>query len=237
VIDGSTDSTQAALETISDERMRILTRAPPSGRPAIARNAGIAQARGELLAFLDDDDHWYPNKLAAQVAYLDAHPDCALVSSRCRWVGEEERIWPDQRLTGFTYNKLIESNMIACSMVLTRASAVREAGGFDTSPRLRLGEDWDLWLRIAQRHPFAVLQAVHGDYAVHQQGMSRDRVRQLCGLITVLSRLAEREPGSRRSVEGRVRHHRRQLARELVSRLRLADAARVLTGHDERLVF
>ena len=69
VDDGSTDDTLAVLEQFAD---RITLIRKPNGGPASARNAGLRQARGELLAFLDGDDLWLPDKLAAQVERDDS---------------------------------------------------------------------------------------------------------------------------------------------------------------------
>ncbi len=233
VDDGSSDDTGARLGVVADERLQVLRREVASGRPGVARNVGIAVAKGELLAFLDDDDLWYPEKLAEQVAHLDAHPDCALVSSRCRWTGAEERVWPDEPVSDYGHDELIRANVIACSMVLVRADIVRRLEGFAVSERLRLGEDWDLWLRITQHHGFRVLPAIHGEYAVHTHGISRHRARDLWGRIAVLSRLAEREPGRAEGLERRIRKLRRELGRELLRQRRFAAALRVLLRRDE----
>jgi glycosyltransferase involved in cell wall biosynthesis len=72
VNDGSIDATAAWLHT-QCSRIRVLTMERPGGA-AHARNRGLEVARGEIIAFLDDDDVWHPAYLEAQVAHLDAHP-------------------------------------------------------------------------------------------------------------------------------------------------------------------
>ena len=75
VDDGSTDATPAVLSGYGEKIVAL--RRPPSGRSA-ARNAGIAAARGEWIAFLDSDDAWLPGKLARQLAFHEAHPEIAM---------------------------------------------------------------------------------------------------------------------------------------------------------------
>jgi glycosyltransferase involved in cell wall biosynthesis len=86
VDDASSDETPAVVEAAaaSDERVRPLRLGHPSGAPA-ARNAGIRASRGELIAFLDDDDEWLPDKSRVQIDFLRANPDVVgVVSSRNR---------------------------------------------------------------------------------------------------------------------------------------------------------
>src|SRR4051812_6975653 len=78
VDDGSTDSTPQILSTFSRE-IRVFRQS--NGGAPVARNAAIAQARGKYLAFLDADDLWLPQKLSAQITYLEAHPDVGMVYS------------------------------------------------------------------------------------------------------------------------------------------------------------
>ncbi|MBM6547006.1 glycosyltransferase family 2 protein [Janibacter sp. YIM B02568] len=96
---------QPALVLGDDERVRVILNAGPHG-PAGARNCGVAAARGELVAFLDDDDRWLPGKLAAQLAQLAAadDPGCVVVGTRARvlartgtWLTPEEL--PDPSLS------------------------------------------------------------------------------------------------------------------------------------------
>src|SRR5262249_47447444 len=84
VVDGPHAETEAALAPIEDERLRICVRSENGGQPA-AINTGVAIARGEWIALLDDDDHWFPSKLERQLRAAEAsayrHP---IVS--CRFI-------------------------------------------------------------------------------------------------------------------------------------------------------
>jgi Glycosyltransferases, probably involved in cell wall biogenesis len=90
VDDGSTDDTAAVVGRVTDARVRLL-RTAHRGVSA-ARNAGLEEARGELIAFLDADDIWEPTKLERQVALMDAEPDVALVFTDLRRYSADGRV-------------------------------------------------------------------------------------------------------------------------------------------------
>src|SRR5918993_2695584 len=87
VDDGSRDERQL-LEALAPWRDRIVYVRQENGGPAKARNTGIARARGELIAFLDADDEWLPEKLSRQVAFFERHPETGLLHAGM--VGERE---------------------------------------------------------------------------------------------------------------------------------------------------
>src|SRR5205807_10101088 len=92
VDDGSEDGTPALLEQMSatEPRLRVIRHERATERSA-ARNDAIRSAGGELLAFLDDDDRWYPDKLRAQVDYLDSHRGVGVVTCRFEIFDERTR--------------------------------------------------------------------------------------------------------------------------------------------------
>ncbi|RYG26125.1 MAG: glycosyltransferase family 2 protein, partial [Burkholderiales bacterium] len=128
---------------------------------AKARNTGIQAARGDWIAFVDADDLWLPGKLAAQFAAMAQYPDCLM--SYTAW-----QIWPSveaepspqwlrdlqthagelhrwQGATGWLYPELLLDCVVWTSTVLVHRQVLDQTGPFDTS--LRIGEDYDLWLR------------------------------------------------------------------------------------------
>jgi glycosyltransferase involved in cell wall biosynthesis len=91
VNDGSSDDTLQRLEHFASEsRLRIVDQ--PNAGVGAARNRGIAEARAQYVALLDHDDLWAPDKLAVQVAYMDAHPEC--VSSCVPWANSDQPARP-----------------------------------------------------------------------------------------------------------------------------------------------
>jgi len=151
--DGSTDDTAAVVASSGDSRVRYL----PGVRVerAAARNRGIAAARGELVAFLDADDAWRPDKLARQVAALAAAPDAAGCYSVARFVDPAGRVLPlvkpTQVPSGRLFPRLVRGNFIILASMIVRRRCLDAVGGFDATLPVYGCEDWDLWLRLARR--------------------------------------------------------------------------------------
>lgn len=148
VDDGSGGETAAMMAAFSDPRVQYIYQ-ENAGRSA-ARNRGMAAARGEFIALLDDDDLYLPHKLAVQVAFLDSHPDTGLV------VGGAQVIAPDGKITGLWKawqdqpQLALPACLYACpftpAMVLFRRRLDALDVWFDreTEP----AEDKDFWLRL-----------------------------------------------------------------------------------------
>jgi glycosyltransferase involved in cell wall biosynthesis len=157
VDDGSTDSTWEALSGLDFPRLRLLRLGRNRGQTA-ALNAGIALARGEFVARHDTADESTPERLAKQVAYLEANPDLALVGSQVDWVDAR-----GGTVHHFDYpteheairERLRTKNSFAHGSVMVRREALAEVGGYREP--FRLAQDYDLWLRIAEKRQVANL--------------------------------------------------------------------------------
>jgi len=148
VDDGSTDGTRSWLS--SQEGIRVVE-SDGSGAAA-ARNRGVEQARGELIAFLDDDDVWQPGYLEAQVAQLDAHPGAALSYADHLEIQSDGRASrPDVEAILDYPSELVrllaESFIHTLSVVVCRRRAFDDWGRFDES--LTIVHDLDWYGRIA----------------------------------------------------------------------------------------
>lgn len=181
VDDGSSDDTVARAGAVArmDDRVQVVSLERNSGCPAVARNAVLARARGELVAFLDADDLWTPRKLSEQVAALSARSDLAFVYSMLVAFGAvkplqvEYGVKPLPFRAAVTREALVRENTIGCSSVLARLAAVRAVGGFDEDPGLAAVEDYDLWLRLGGHGGIGFLPRVHGYYRIHPSSLSR----------------------------------------------------------------
>jgi glycosyltransferase involved in cell wall biosynthesis len=155
--DGSTDGTAALLTTISDPRVRRTRHAENVGLMR-SLNHGLALARGELIARHDADDVSEPDRLARQVAFLDANPSVALVGAWYRKIDESGASLGERTLP-VGHDQIRWALHFYCpfvhSAVVFRTSAVRDAGGYDEA--LTFAEDYDLWSRLATVHRVANL--------------------------------------------------------------------------------
>ncbi len=153
VDDGSDDreELEAVLATWGDA-VHCVRQA--NGGPAKARNTAIAHATGELIAFLDADDEWLPEKLQRQVAYFEQYPQTGLLhtgvvgqANREKTAAPPRRAFCDLFHTAFFINTLT---------VMIPRHVLERTGGFDERREVHI-EDWDLWLRIAAEHPLGYL--------------------------------------------------------------------------------
>jgi glycosyltransferase involved in cell wall biosynthesis len=160
VDDGSTDSTAELVKKYSDSRIRLLSQPSNMGVSA-ARNRGLREARGELVAFIDSDDEWLSRKLEEQVSFFrEAENDVGLVYCGSWTTGDpggERRDVP--RWEGELGEILTLSNPIhATSGVMVRRNVVKEVGFFDEEiPAI---EDFDYWTRIARRYRVGSMEEV-----------------------------------------------------------------------------
>ena len=171
VDDGSTDHTQESVATLSHPKVRSLRHEVSRGQSA-AINTGIDRARGEYVAFLDDDDEWLPSKLAMQVAALDAADEnVALAYGWYDYVDDRNgdvRRGPRRLISGDVYVELLALNMpTPTSTYLVRTHVARELR-FDTD--LSMANDLDFFTRLSRRWRIAAVPEVvmlmhehHGD--------------------------------------------------------------------------
>ena len=173
VDDGSTDDTAERLREIRDPRLRVLRNGRNLGLAA-SLNRGIAEARGELVARQDVDDRSAPHRLARQVAFMDAHPDVALVGCWYTEIDADGAPLAAHRLPTEHADILWALHLYSPfvhSAVLWRRVPVRDAvGGYDE--RLAYSMDFDLWRRIADRFPVANLPEPLLDLRVHDTSMT-----------------------------------------------------------------
>ena len=174
--DGSRDDTAARVEAIGDARLRVVRR--DNGGVARARNRGVAEARGALVAFLDSDDSWRPDKLARQVAALGAAPArvglCA-TGAEIRAPRGAPEIRP-AGARGDVFEALLLRNLVHAptSCLLVRREVLDAVGGFD--PSLPAIEDWEWLQRAARLFDLEAVDAPLTIYADHDRdGPRRSR--------------------------------------------------------------
>ena len=172
VDEASTDDTATMLATIADDRIRVIRHGTPCG-VAAARNRGSADARGEWLAFVDDDDLWAPDKLVLQLETAQAlgrhwaYTGCVTIGDRGQILAGGPPLGPEQAVVALLrYNAIPGGG----SNVVVRRTTWQEAGPFDT--RLRNTEDWEMWIRLAKRGLPACVSRPLVAYRVHTSNSS-----------------------------------------------------------------
>jgi len=187
VNDGSPDDTRDVLSPLA-ESGRIIYIEKENGGQASARNRGLAEAQGEYLAFLDDDDLWPADKLQWQADVLDADPECVLVHGDAQFFSEREgantpsdrqygkRVPEGGAPSGKVWQQLISENYIQSpGQVLVRATAAKNIGGFDTN--IWGTEDYDFHLCLARKGTFRYIPRIALLYRFHAVSTTRNTIR------------------------------------------------------------
>jgi glycosyltransferase involved in cell wall biosynthesis len=170
VDDASADDTAEATARLAEDPRVVVVRNERSLGPSGARNAGIARARGDFLAFVDDDDAVLPGALARLVGVLEADPGLGAVTPWYRVVHETTgRTVEFRGPVGYGAEQLLWFNFVGIPFVVLKRGAFADDIRFD--PALPVSEDWDVWLRCAQERPFAVVP--ESLYSYHQHGGAR----------------------------------------------------------------
>jgi glycosyltransferase involved in cell wall biosynthesis len=197
VDDGSTDTTVEAAETAAagDDRIRVV-RSDHQGLPAVARNRGIALTSAPVVAFLDADDVWHPTKLERQLDALGRWPEVGLVHAAAERLVDGQTLEPHP----VESEDLLFQNFIVCSSVVLRRELLDVHGVFDTDPRLRGTEDYDLWLRLEPHTELAFIDEPLLAYRVHGEQLSEARATIDAGLELALRRARSSYPGRERTI-------------------------------------
>ncbi len=199
VDDGSTDGTADALQPfLADQRFRYERQ--QSGGPHRARNRALDLAQGELFAFLDADDYWYPQKLELQVPLFEKRGGPGVVYSNRQWVDAKgqpltttpvfRRIRADRPV-----EKLILANGIPMSTAIANRQCFEVTGRFDES--LPCASDWDFWLRASMHCWFDYVEqplAAHRKWGAQQ--LTANSMAQAETGILIQRKFLEQHAGS-----------------------------------------
>jgi len=190
VDDGSTDKTEKAVARFND-RIKYIAHPANLGVSA-ARNTGIKNSRTPFIAFLDSDDHWLPEKLEVQMLFFETNTNALACQTEEIWIRNGRRVNPRKKHlkpSGDIFTPSLKLCLVSPSAVMLRRSVLDEVGLFDES--LPACEDYDLWLRIACRHPVYLIdesliikEGGHADQlSARYKGMDRFRIESLEKLI------------------------------------------------------
>jgi hypothetical protein len=151
VNDGSTDNLEEVVNSFKDPRIRLLSQENKGVSAAL--NKGLAAAHGQYIARFDADDICYPERLAVQLAFLEANPDHVLVGSDVDYITEEGAFIYRHHCFAYKDHEIQDKLYFYCpfihSSVMYRKAAVLEAGGYD--PLAHSFEDYLLWVHLLKK--------------------------------------------------------------------------------------
>jgi len=199
--DGSRDLTDAIVRRHLAEGRTIVYHPQANAGLGASRNKAIELSRGKYIALIDHDDVWAPEKLAQQVTQMEAderiglsYTDADVVDAQGKTL---RRYMPRELLAeGAVLPQLFLGDFIACSTVLIRRDAVSRVGVFDVN--LRIAEEYDLFLRLAQHYEFGLIDEPLMQLRVHGGNASWDYVRTRREVEPLLRRTLAESPDLRR---------------------------------------
>ena len=184
----STDDTINIVESFGEKRFRLIN-FRNNGVIAASRNEGIRQSNGSVIAFLDSDDLWYPNKLEHCMPAFDTHPD--VVCHGENWISNgpnSRKVFYGPQKNAQYARLLYRGNCVSTSATLVRKDLLIEVGGFSIDPGYITAEDYDLWLQLAQRKSrFTFIPEILGEFSQHQLGASSSVERHLRSELAVIT--------------------------------------------------
>jgi glycosyltransferase involved in cell wall biosynthesis len=190
VDDGSTDGTCDIIKRFGPP-VKVISQTHAGAY--VARNRALRYARGELIAFIDSDDAWLPDKLELQVPLM-CRPEVGLVFGDAIHLTAPEDGAPQTGLTSFriappkrgrAVAAFASCNFVPTCTVLVRRSCLEEIGGF--SEANQVSADYLAWFRIALRHDLDFVDRPLIEYTVHADGLSFDLGRSLAARIDLFS--------------------------------------------------
>ena len=183
----SDDNTVDVVKSYSDTRIKLVNCLSGQGSIAAARNFGLTFARATIIAFLDSDDFWYPEKLSACLSKLSRGYD--LVCHAEIWAGPGDR----RRVARYgpevcaSYkNLLFEGNCISTSAVVMLRECLDRVGIFNERMDFNTAEDYDLWLRMSRDGVrIGFVNEVLGEYLIHESNSSKNNLRNMIAVRAV----------------------------------------------------
>lgn len=176
VDDGSSDQTAKVVEEyLKKHDLRGQCIRQQNKKIAGARNTGMRAATGELIALLDHDDSWYPEKLEAVNIAFKKHPEAVLVGHRMNVTKDGRVLYTALKgpSTGRMYEHLLfKGGSVTPSGAVVRRDKAMDIGGFRENPEFNTVEDYDFWMRLSQVGLFHFIDQVLAEYSMVENSAS-----------------------------------------------------------------
>lgn len=189
VDDASTDNTHGVIDQFNDQRIFYIRHEVNQG-PNAARNTGILHSRGSLLAFLDSDDFWMPDKLKLQIEYFNhGSANLGAVFTGIKIFDKhtnQYNVLTNEDNIAYGLKDILRGNLLGSSSAIIHARCFKTLGLFDTT--MRYCEDWDNWIRIAAHFEIGYLRQVLVECSRHSGNISLNRHGILAGRAIILKK-------------------------------------------------
>ncbi|WP_187351826.1 glycosyltransferase family 2 protein [Candidatus Methylopumilus rimovensis] len=185
----SSDQTKHYISSLKDERIRYF-RNPNFGVIAINRNLGILKAKGQYIAFCDDDDLWLETKLHIQIALLESDSEVAMCYSQAESFINGLTVKKNMNrkaLWSSHFISLLQGNFIPNSSVVIKKTVFKKLGMLTESPCLR--EDYEMWLRVSKYFKIVGIQESLIKYRLHNNNIAGGKVAETKKAIKTLKSL------------------------------------------------
>jgi glycosyltransferase involved in cell wall biosynthesis len=178
VDDGSTDNTKEVVEKFKkkDNRVKYIWQ-ENSGGPASPKNKGIKASKGEYIAFLDDDDEWFPEKIEKQLEIFENSKvkNIGIVACNALDLFEDSKTTKEYKIKETKEEKYLPMILNGCfihssSSVVVKKNTFKKVGYFDK--RLKTADDWDMWIRIISKYNFDFYPHPLFKYCIHGENIS-----------------------------------------------------------------
>jgi len=195
VDDGSTDMTRKTVDDFKKTREvhdRLVYFYQEHKGVSEARNLGVMNSRGDFIAFIDDDDRWEKSKLELQLKAMTRDTEISFSYTNSFFVYRNmgTKILQSKIMGlggGDIFERLLYKCFIITSSVMAKKVALLETGLFDKA--MSVGEDWDLWLRLAYKHKVGYLQEPLLYYALHDNNAHKDSLKMLAGHRRIIEKI------------------------------------------------
>lgn len=215
VDDCSADQSAHIIEKyLPDERVVYLRNTENAG-VASSRNRALEHAKGEFITFHDQDDLWLRNKLSLQMEALRKHPDVGLLHTRYARIDTADELLPEYRSLGAqefgndgaetrvgdVFEEIFISNDIQPLTSIIPKKVLDKVGWFN--PDLPGVDDYELWLRIAQRYPIGHLQTITGFWRMHGAQQSKQGYAMLLMRLKAMNVFLSTHPNTKKRLSRR----------------------------------